>query len=252
MRNLIWIALLCVTTSLCAAQDPLDQSFERGVEAYRNGAYAEAEAVWTTLYSSEGLTDSARADLSYNLGSCMWRDERKSEAVGWYTLGVRLAPRDRAARANLEYVRAESGLEPDDRGDLKATFKRLTSMLTPAERGNFVGLALLLVAFAGGCEILFGGRWWKRALFVALAVLALALVPWFVGILEREVDPMLVVAERAQKLRSEPSTSRGATAEIKPGETVERVDALPGWIRIEADDERRGWVREDALFALRR
>lgn len=246
--------VLLVSSSALArtAVDPVDDVFQRGIDAYRGGAYGEAESIWTSLYAMDGLSDRARAKLAFNLGNVAYRDERTNEAVGWYTLATKLAPRDEFARRNLEFVRGKAGWSPDDRGDLSSTFRRLVTVLTANERRNLLALALGVLVLVAGAEILFGGRAWRRLLVLALVFLALAAVPWFFGLTGRADDPFLVVADARAKLRSEPSMDKATTAELTPGEVVERLDELDGWTRVEASGDRRGWVHSDELFSLER
>jgi hypothetical protein len=39
---------------------------------------------------------------------------------------------------------------------------------------------------------------------------------------------------------------------LDPGATVERSDALPGWVEVRETDGAQGWVPREAVFALRR
>ncbi|MEX1025189.1 MAG: SH3 domain-containing protein [Planctomycetota bacterium] len=235
-----------------AAEDPVDAAFERGVDAYRSGAYAEAETIWTTLFEAEGISDAARAQLAFDLGNAAWRSDRRGDAVGWYTIAVRLAPRSAEAWRNLEFARAELGFEPYDRGDLGATGRRLVTSLRASERRNLALAGLALFAVIGTLEALLGGFALRRLVLVAAALAVLAGVPWLGAFAVAETDPMLVVAERAPKLQSEPTTERGATGELVPGARVERLDELSGWVRVATDGGQRGWVPADAVFALER
>jgi len=224
-------------------------SFERGVEAYRRGSYDEAAVDWERALGAP-LDPRERARVAYDLGNAAWRRELVLEAVGWFTLAVRLDPRNADAWANLEHARAEAGLEPADRGDLRSTFRRLLSFPRPHELRWALALALLLAAIPLVFEALHGGKLWRRLSVVMALALALVAALWMRELARRPGDPVLVVGGPALALRSEPRAELQPIGEVRAGEELERVDALPGWVRLETDEGQRGWVRESAVFPL--
>jgi len=256
MRRLLLLFLACFLSGVTTAASETElvsqdrAGFDRGVAAYRRGDYAEAEAIWSETLR-DALSEETRARIYYNLGNATWRQDEAMEAVGWYSACLRISPRSADAWHNLELVRAEAGLEPADRGDLRSTARRALLSLRPEEARllallTLAGLALVLAleAFLGG-ELL---RW--LSLLGALAAIVLCL-PFFYRLGAEEQDPMLVVRAPSVSMRSEPATSRTPIAELDAGEEVERVDSLPGWIRVTRGDGTRGWVQEEALFPLR-
>lgn len=225
--------------------------FERANDAYRRGAYDEAELTWRALLEDPSLVETDRARIAMNIGNAAWRTDRAMEAVGWYTIAVKLDARNADARANLELARAESGLEPSDRGDLRSTVGRLLNAPRPAERRWAVLGAALLLACALIGEALRGGATWRRsAAFLAL-VFALVCVPWIYGMQDRTVDSMLVLARPQASLRSEPRASLPAIGEVRAGDEVERIDELSDWVRVRTHGGQLGWLRSEAVFSLR-
>ncbi len=242
------IVLLLLLAAPALAQDG---AFEHGVEAYRRGDNETAMLHWESLLE-EDLSGEDRARVLYNLGNAAWRNGDGTEAVAWYTACLRHAPRHADAWANVEFARSELGLDPADRGDLRSSAHRLLGAATPRESAWLVIGASVLLGLALAGEALRGGRLW-RALSLGGFVLVLAASgPWIYGELRAEGDPHIVVGEPEVSIRSEPREGLPNLALLYPGETVERIDALPGWIRVETAKGDRGWVPEDALFSLRR
>lgn len=258
LAGLLALALATALAAQGAASPPsaAQALFEQATDAYRRGAWAEAEAAWRSLLLdadelSIGPRDRAR--IALGLGNAAWRRERKSEALGWYTAAARLDPHNEDARANRDLVRAAAGLEPAEGGDLRSTLRQLLALWSPAERRWAVlgGLGLVLVTLLG--EALRGGALWRRAALAAALVLALVSLPWMVDLARPPEAPrMLVTAEPSVALRSEPRESLDPTGKLRQGQEVERIDALPGWIRVRTGAGERGWVAEEALFALER
>jgi len=225
------------------------ESFERGVEAYRRGDQAEAAALWRTCLEEE-LPAEDHARVAYNLGNAAWRTGNPLEAVAWYTIALRGEPRNADIWHNLEFVRAEAELEPADRGDLRSTWHRLMTSVTHAESRVLVLLALvpLLLALLG--EAWFGGKVWRLLSLACLGLTVLLSLPWVGHVLDEEADLVLVVRTSPVALRSEPRRELEPIAQLDPGAAVTRIDALPGWARVETDDGVRGWLQEDVIFPL--
>ena len=128
--------------------------------------------------------------------------------------------------------------------------RRVLEAVTPSEARRFVWLAAGLFGLALLGEALRGGRLWRWMGLAAATLLAVALVPWIYGMAGGDEDPLLVVGTPAVGLRTEPRQALSPIAQLDPGDEVERIDELPGWVRVETTDGTRGWVPEPTVFAL--
>jgi tetratricopeptide (TPR) repeat protein len=245
------LAALCLAAAL-ASGAAAQTSFERGVALYRSGDYAAARDHWAAALA-EPLDAAGRARVYYDLGNAHWRLGAELRAIACWETALRLVPGHRDARTNLELARAKASLPPADPEGLGATLTAaLDRIPRPLERG-LVFAALVLWTAVLVLEIRSGGPALRAALAAATALLVLAAVPWLHGFLApggQRADPMLVVASGQVPLRSEPLDARDAIGSLATLEEVERVDQLPGWVRVQRADGTRGWVRDDALFAL--
>ncbi len=249
---LLVVALAGLAAPDLGAQDTVHAAvFEQAVDAYRRGDFAEARVRWESLLDEE-LTASDRARLCYDLGNAEWRDGDHLRAIGWYTACLRLDPRHPDAWANLEFARSEEGFDPADRGDLRSTARRLLTSWRPAERRLLVLLGVMLLAIPMAVEAFRGGRLWRRASLLALGMLVLLSLPWLHGLTSTDGDPLLVIRTSTLSLRSEPRLELPSTVAVEPAAVVQRIDELPGWVRVETGDHEKGWLQEEAVFALRR
>lgn len=252
---LILLALLPLAASARAAQAPDTggDPFALGVEAYRAGDHASATSLWLRALETARAPED-RARVLYDLGNAAWRAGDRIAAIAWYTACVRVAPRHADAWANLEYARAEASLEPADRGDLGSTLRRLVTSLTAAESARLLLAALLLLAVPLAGEALRGGRAWRWASVAGALVVLVCAVPWAWHGTDRfapgGADPVMVVADAPLALRSEPRADLPSLTAVQPATILERLDALPGWIRVETEDGLRGWLPESALQSL--
>jgi len=248
MIQCILILLLALFPSVVSAQAG-EAFFERGVGAYRQGQYAEASAHWKACLD-EPLAPGARGQVLYDLGNSSFRQGEALDAVGWYSAALRHLPRDRELWSNLELARAKAGLEPADRGNLRDTMERLLGAFRPSEARTFFALGLALVLLAALGEALRGGRLWAR-LFGLSWLLALGMVtPWLHWQSHQGGDPLMILAKPSVALRNEPRLELPSTGKLNAGSEVQRVDELPGWVRVRGGDGSLGWVQESAVFEL--
>lgn len=261
MRSMSRVVVLFVFALACAwnvaSARPLAQGDwnQQAVDAYRKGDLASARTLWMQTLSPEiALGDAEKARVLYDLGNVAFRDKQVLEAVGWYTASLRLRPRDADTWANLEHARREAGLDPADRGDLSSTVARVLGALTRRESEHLALGGVLVFALTLLAEAWFGNRAARRGAFAgALVMLALS-APYGSHVLRAEHDPMLSIAPKEKPLSvlSEPRADAAFIAEVPPGETLERLDQLPDWTRVELDNGLQGWTRTSGVFALRR
>jgi len=241
--------LAVVLLSAAAHAQDAEAIGRQAVEAYRAKDYATAETLWKSLLS-EFLTPEERARVCYNLGNTAYRDGRVTEAVAWYTMAVRVRPRDAGAWSNLEHARREAGLEPADRGDLRATVLRLLGALDEGEAQWLLLGCLVLWGVALAGEALRGGKLWTRLAWLGLGLVLVGAAPLAHARLSAQTDPVMVVETPSVSLRAEPDLERPPRGQVQAGTVVERIDELPDWVRIESDVAGIGWVPAEAVFEL--
>lgn len=248
------VAALVLFAAPVLAQARGPSSDQAAVAAYRADDLESARTLWLDALQAgaDELPDAERARLCYNLGNVAGRREQQLEAVAWYTAALRLRPRDDDTWANLELARLEAGLEAADRGDLAATVERLLASLTDSESAWLALFGLVPLALALGYEALRGGRLGR---WLALGALVLALscaLPWLRHRIESQREPVMVLAPDRVQVRSEPRSDAQRIEELSAGQVVARLDQLPGWVEVELDGRRRGWLRDSAVFDLGR
>lgn len=247
MRALLLTLLVALLAPLSrGADEEAATRYAQGVQAYREGDASTAANVWRRLYrtGADGLDPAA---LAFDLGNAAYRLNRPLEAALWFEASVRHAPRDADAWANLELAREKAGLPPADRGDLQDTLARLLHTLTLAESEWALVLLSAALALAWAGRLWWGGALLRRATWALAALTLVALAPWIAN-LRRAAEPTWAVVERGgAELASEPRDGAPRIGRVEPGQRVERVDALPGWVRVRAGASLSGWLDEDAV-----
>lgn len=232
-----------------ASPQPATERFQAGVEAFRAGDPAAASSLWRGVLE-EGGSEIDPALLCYDLGNAAFRADRALEAVGWYTAALRFEPRDDAAWANLELARQRAGLDPADRGDLADTLHRLGTAVTIAElEWALVGVAALLLA-AILAEAWVGGLVLRRVAWSLGAIAVLCAGLWAWRLTSEQGASAFVTQADGAVLRSEPRADATAVGRAEAAEIVERVDALPGWVRVRTSGNVFGWTEDSAVLEL--
>lgn len=249
-RSLLW-ALLCITLAapgLSLDATPEGQAPSAGQVAYRSGDYASAKAHWAGALEQATSSDS-RGALLHNLGNAAFREGNFLEAVARYTAAIEHAPRQSDTWANLELARSRAGLDAADRGDLAATVERLYSILRLPELEliSFGLLALLGLALLG--EALRGARLSRflAVVFLGLALALAALHTW--RAVHTPGQRAMVTASGGVALRSEPNLDLPVILRVNGGGIIERVDSLPGWLRVRADGT-LGWTEDMHILPI--
>jgi tetratricopeptide (TPR) repeat protein len=240
------LALVVWLTPLARAQD----GHTRALEAYGNASYDVARTLWLAELERADPAAPDRARVLYNLGNTAFRLKRPLEAAAWYTAALRLDPRDENAWHNLEFVRREAGLDPADRGDLSATARRFASSLTLPESERLVLGVAALLGLALAWEALRGSQASRATSLVLAGVLALALVPWLWRLTHAGEQPVFVVQPEGAALLSEPRAEATLIGRVPAAEQAERVDALPGWLRVRTAGGETGWVAAESVIPL--
>ena len=225
------------------------ETFGRAVEAYRAGDWTTARSLWLEVLDDpeSGLNP---ADVLYDLGNTAWRQGAALEAAAWYTACIRAEPRHRDAWTNLEFVRAEAGLEPADRGDLSSTLRHMLGALTPGEAEWLVVACTALLAAVLLLEALRGGALLRRVSVGAVSLLLIGAVPWLFSLWGAPEHPVFVLSGDGAALHSQPSGEAALIGRLLPGSQAARVDALPDWVRVEAPGAARGWVRRADVLPI--
>ena len=252
---------VCRTVFLCfllalglATSGAAQGSDAAAIDAYRAGDLASARTLWLELLEAEppAVEGAERARVLYNLGNLAVREQRDLEAVGWYTAALRLRPRDADTWANLEFARLSGGLEPADRGDLAATVSRLLGSLRRDEAVTLAWLALLPLALCLALEALRGGKAVRIASALALCLALMGLAPLAHSLATTVSAPQLIIKAKGAAARSEPRSDAERIETLPSGESYGRVGEYPGWVQLRLAGGRRGWVREESVFALDR
>ncbi|MCB1088792.1 MAG: tetratricopeptide repeat protein [Verrucomicrobiae bacterium] len=237
------IFLIASPAGHAAVANP-DTVFDRGNQAFESGAFGDAETAYRSLVA-DGFVS---AELFYNLGDSLYRQNRRGEAALWYRRSLVLDPRFAEARQNLELVKRQTGYHQFELSGLNAWLARISSGELTAVLSFGVWIAILAIA---SIFLVRRAREW-RPLLITTSVVAAALAATAVWGLIRQskaLDPddlAIVTANDASAVAS-PVPDAEKVVDLPPGSELKIIQRAGPWTYVGIPQDIRGWVRTEAI-----
>lgn len=237
------LIILLAIFALSATGSPSTEQFALAQEAYNDGRYAEAAAVYENMLT-DGLTN---MEIHYNLANTYFKSGDLVKAVWHYRKAWYSDPRDPDIRANLRFALNATGAVPPDptltqrvfsslslhewkivtlSGYLAVCLFLLLAILLRRSRRSLLGLCLLPVAavlLAGG-----GWRFWHQ--------------------LETHFEGVITQADTVA--RHSPFEEGVAFYKLPAGALVRQEAEQENWIKITYDNKSGGWISKDNILRL--
>jgi tetratricopeptide (TPR) repeat protein len=252
-----------------AGQD-LRGIFENANASYEAGDYPGAIDGYRRLVDA-GVVD---ADLYYNIGNAYYRDGDLGQAVLFYMRSLRIEPRNRDARDNLELVRSQLRDKQFVRSEnrLAKGIVWLHDALNAREMTLFASASYLLLCllaiilvFADTAPVMAAyrkvslvspgrliGLSLKQDVLVAMAVAFVLLATSTVSAYSKRVanrSEGVVLAEETGVFSS-PTEDATLQFKIHAGTVVGVRDRRDAWVKIELPGGMSGWVSSEAVHNL--
>jgi hypothetical protein len=224
--------------SLCVALADPGESFRAANDLLASGDLAGAEAGYRALIA-DGLVD---ADLYYNLGNVLFREEQVPLALLAWRRSALLAPRDPDVQANLEFARrgVVDDLAASDPAPVWAPWQ---VGLTAAE-GQWLGCALAGVGLLAAAVRGRRPSWPLGPVGVALTGLGGMVAAG--GLAEEGMPPSAVVL--AAEIRASSDLGGGVDLFVlHAGAEVGVRERAAGRSLVVLPDGRQGWVADENL-----
>lgn len=246
------LLLLLLPGMHAAAQgDYPDSLWRAGVQAYTDGAYAEAAGAWRSI---EALGVES-AGLYYNIGNACFKTGDIAHAILYYERALKLDPSDADVRFNLAYAQefTQDHIEAVPEFFLKTWFKRLSYSLSS---GAWAVLALLALAGALALALLFllSGRAGARraGFFGGITALLLSVLCFANAQGQKKAyfrADSAIVTRTVTSAKSSPGAALSATDlfVLHEGTKVRLLDSVGQWYQIEIADGRQGWLPAEDL-----
>ncbi|MFN8208548.1 MAG: tetratricopeptide repeat protein [Bacteroidales bacterium] len=226
-----------------------DELFSRAGEMYKAGEYAEAVALYDSIYSLHLES----AELCFNLGNAWFKLKEIPKAVLWYERAYRLSPSDGDIRYNLEMARSMvvDKLEVIPDFFLTDFIKGIRGHLN-SDSWAWRGLTLLVVGLGLALIFLFSSRMILRKIALTLALLALIISVLSISFSLKQKRMMegktsAIIMTPSVTLKSSPDQNGNDLFILHEGTKVEIDDKLGEWLEIRISDGNKGWIESSAL-----
>ena len=240
LRDLILIAVMLVGGANCLADTA--QQFDAANKLYEAKQYGDAKSAYDKLI----MTGPPSANLYYNRGNAEWRLGDAGNAVLDFERALALEPSHPQARANLEYVRDQTGAKTTslqwweralaamdaNMGSIVfavcgwgALFCIAAMMMRAEGRAGLVlGLltCILVGAYAGGCI-------------------------WEAGVLSTKA----IIIAKSTQARVAPADVAPVADTLPAGSEVLLPETRGSWTYCTLPDGTRAWVPTEAIAAVK-
>jgi hypothetical protein len=226
--------LVAVSTAIAA--DPAAVSFARGVSAYVREEYVASQQAFGEAVQLAPASPDAWA----NYGTASWAMADTAAAVLAWRRGLALEPN---ATDLQQYLMVVRDLGPTSPGWVPALPRNATVWV--------FGLLWMLAwgsAWVSRRQRTAAHAWWTSRLPLPLAAGALVVGLAAIEIESRIAGNRLAVVRRAMTLSSDPAIGMDRGPLVGTGEIVRVVGRRGGWARVEATDDRDGWIASAQLF----
>ncbi len=236
--------LIAPGLTLLRAADPT-AAFEQANKLYEQGQFPAAAAAYENLLRS-GRSSAA---IYFNLGNACFKSGQVRKAIVNYRLAERMAPRDPAISANLQFARSAvqgnttRSLRLWQRWSRQLTLNEWTLLTTACV---WLGVALQV---AGQFKPALRGQF-RRSTLVALiggSVCASGLIS---ACVEQFVNIPAVVSAREPILHHGPLDESPSVQTLRDGQELRVLDRKDDWLQVSGASRGIGWIRRDQVILL--
>jgi tetratricopeptide (TPR) repeat protein len=239
------LTLLCLAMRVVLAGEA-SASFDQANQLYEQGKFSDAIAAYTKLLERKDIS----AALYFNLGNACFKNGQTGQAIVYYRLAQRLAPRAPDIRANLRFARETVGANTPGLG----RWERWLQVLTLNELTLLGAVTLwtwFLLLAAGQLR-----RDWAQNLrpYRILSGFATVLVLAWLGVVwqSRIGSSSAVVITREAVVRYGPFEEAQRFYSARDGTELAVLDHKESWLQVSDGSKRVGWLPSKDVFLLPR
>jgi tetratricopeptide (TPR) repeat protein len=224
-----------------------EELFHKANQLYKDGNYENALNTYLEVAGSGQVS----GDLYYNMGNACYRLKMTGHAILYYERARAFIPRDADLDFNLRYVKKLTKDEIETPVDIISSIFFWNSYMTYKEL--FLLFAFVnLFAWGALALRLYLKKEWTYYLFIVF------LATWFIVgasfawkyYIFLSDDRAVVLSEEADVL-SGPDAGDKLLFQLHAGAVVTLRGAEDKWKLISLPDNRRGWIKADALESIR-
>ncbi|MGA1150402.1 MAG: tetratricopeptide repeat protein [Flavobacteriaceae bacterium] len=250
---LLYIVIFCGLGALLHAQASMQPLFEEGNQAYNEGEYSKAVALYEQVLKM-GQHSTA---LYFNLGNAHYRLNHVAESIFYYEKAKQLDPTNEAVIMNSVFAKNMTldAIEPLPQTQLQVLESKLLSLFSLSTLGRITVVLfwLFVLLFLG--YLFVGSSILKRTLFfTSLLALCLGIASFSIGIVKNKKEKELheaILFSKQIDVWSEPNAQGELLFTLHEGTKIEWLDTLEEWNKIRIANGSEGWIKNAELRSLK-
>lgn len=240
------LALLVSGSAVRAAT--LEETFERGAGAYREGKFEDAARAYIAILES-GVADPR---VFYNLGNVYFKQGRIGPAILEYERALRLDPADQDVRDNLELARSQMrdrAPDPELQAPVRMVKEAIESMPADVLSWSFLAFWWLTCLLVAAIPVV---RSWMRRRLLAygaggLALIAALFATALVYQIQQAAEGVAIVMADRVDVRSGPGDENTVLFTVHEGTRMEVRNSVEHWTQVSLPNGLSGWVPAESV-----
>ncbi|MFW6414114.1 MAG: tetratricopeptide repeat protein, partial [Verrucomicrobiota bacterium] len=221
-----------------SAKDAKEKApFKEAIAYYEKGEYQKA------LDTFAAVTDKDKANPAflYNQGNCAFQMGNFVKAAAYYERALKLAPRDKDIRENLNRARQKLDLPlvGNDASTFRGSVTEARDLLRPDEWLTIAAFIITLTLIIAGLAVWLNHAW-QLLLVTGLILTALTLYTAYAQFTTSYApDRQAIMGESEEAPRRFPfDSAEKLTLTIQPGQRVRILEKRPGWFKVEIKEHK--------------
>jgi len=243
-KYLVFFFLFILSSRAAYAADDYLSRFKQAGDYYRSGNFEKAVELYKDIFSH----DQTNPELFYNLGNAYYKQGLTGKAIVNYERALRFAPRDVAARNNLDFVRKYLN-EPE-----LTFFESVRTWVLLITSLNTTALALsclYTVLVAGIVLFLFFRIRWLVIFNIIAGILFITCSGLFALQYYDQVIKRWAVVTANSEARNGPGTENSVGFSVPEGRKVQVLGEENAWCAIGLSHEGlKGWIEKKSLEVI--
>jgi tetratricopeptide (TPR) repeat protein len=253
-KNRIWLVLVNIMAFIlfvqfAGAAEITDSLLSQGNNLYLQRQYDKAE----TNYKRIVALGFESADLYYNLGNALYKQEKFAESILYYEKALLLNPGDEDIKQNLYLANAQIIDKIDVIPDffVKRWIHSMKGIFSPDQWGIF-SIILFALSLLGFVIYMISHSLLIRKLsfssgFVLLSVSIISIILMFTRISDIQEHDSAIIMAPSVNARSSPDEQSTNVFVLHEGAKVMILDSIQNWREIRIANGNKGWVQKDML-----
>lgn len=252
MKNMIYIIIFLLLSSLSIFAQPLQQKFDEANELYTKGQYSSAIDLYEELLKNEYNS----SELYFNLANAYYKLNDISYAILYYEKAKKLAPADEDIDYNLRIANLQTvdKIKPVPEFFLNRVWNDLVLLTKPCN-WSWAFVIFFWLAFVCFAIFYLSGSSFVKKTFFALGGLSIliSILLLFISIESNDLQNShdnAIVFEPSIYVKASPDDSSTDLFILHEGTKIKILDQVGEWRKIKIADGNTGWLPADSFLLI--